>query len=318
MYKGKSVAVVVPAYNEEKLIAQTIESMPALVDWIVVVDDDSADQTAARVEGYLSNPAWRDKLTLLRHTENQGVGGAIAAGYKWARDHKVDVAVVMAGDAQMDPDDLPALLDPVVSGEADYTKGNRLFTGDAWSQIPKIRYLGNSAMSLLTKIASGYWHVADSQSGYTAINLKALETIDWDKMYKRYGQPNDLLVRLNIYNFRVRDTPVKPVYNIGEKSGVKPLWMIPRLSWLLLKLFIYRMVQKYIIRDFHPLLFFYVTGSIIFPVGFIFGLYLFIKRIIIGPIAETSALFAVFLVITGLQFLFFAMWFDMDYNKHLR
>ena len=103
-------------------------------------------------------------------------------------------------------------------------------------------------MSLLTKLASGYWHVADSQSGYTAINLRALETIDWDKMYKKYGQPNDLLVRLNIYSFRVRDVPIEPVYGIGEKSGVKPFRMIPRLSWLLFRLFFYRMGQKYVIR----------------------------------------------------------------------
>jgi hypothetical protein len=224
----------------------------------------------------------------------------------------------MAGDAQMDPNDLPALLDPVVSDEVDYAKGNRLFTGDAWNQIPRIRYLGNSAMSLLTKIASGYWHVADSQSGYTAINLKVLKTIDWDQMYKRYGQPNDLLVRLNIYSFRVRDVPVQPVYNIGEKSGVKPLRMMPKLSWLLFKLFMYRMTQKYIIRDFHPLVFFYSSGAAMFLIGFVLGLYLLVRRLTTGPVAGTSALFAVFLFVIGMQSLFFAMWFDMNYNQGLR
>jgi len=105
------------------------------------------------------------------------VGGAIATGYEWCRDHGGDVAVVMAGDAQMDPADLPVLLDPVVAREADYAKGNRLFTGDAWNQIPRVRYLGNAAMSLSIKIASGYWHVADSQCGYTAINLKTLKAL---------------------------------------------------------------------------------------------------------------------------------------------
>jgi hypothetical protein len=226
--------------------------------------------------------------------------------------------VVMAGDAQMEPANLPDLLAPVVAGEVDYAKGNRLFTGDAWNQIPRVRYLGNSAMSLLTKIASGYWHVADSQSGYTAINLKALKTIDWDQMYKRYGQPNDLLVRLNVYNFRVRDVPVTPVYNIGEKSGVRPLRMIPGLSWLLFKLFLYRIVQKYVIRDFHPLVFFYLMGVALFIPGFLFGLYMTFYRLLVGTVAPTSALFAVFLVVSGMQSLFFAMWFDMDYNKALR
>ncbi len=316
MYKEKVVGVVVPAYNEEKLIGRTLDTIPDFVDWVVVVDDDSRDGTAECVQARVAGQP--ERVILIRHDVNQGVGGAIATGYTWCRDHGVDAAVVMAGDAQMDPADLPALLDPVVDGEVDYAKGNRLFTGDAWNQIPKIRYLGNSAMSLLTKIASGYWHVADSQSGYTAISARALRTIDWDRMYKRYGQPNDLLVRLNVYNFHVRDVPVQPVYNIGEESGVKPLRMIPRLSWLLLKLFLYRMVQKYVIRDFHPLLFFYLMGVTLFLPGVLFGLYLFLHRLFLGPVAPTSALFAVFLFVSGLQSIFFAMWFDMEYNRDLR
>jgi len=310
--------VVVPAYNEETLIGRVIETMPDIVDWIIVVDDDSTDQTSAQVEHYRAKQPSGDKLALLRHDKNQGVGGGIATGYKWVRDHKIDVAVVMAGDAQMDPADLPEILDPVVEGRLDYAKGNRLFTGDAWNQIPRWRYLGNAALSLLTKIASGYWHVADSQSGYTAISLKVLETIDLDQIYKRYGMPNHFLAMLNIFNFRVGDVTIRPVYGVGEKSGIKPLSITCRLSWLLFKWFLWRMKEKYVIRDFHPLLFFYALGGVLFPVGLILGLYLFIKRLVVGPVAQTSALFAVFLLITGLQLLFFAMWFDMDYNKDLR
>jgi glycosyltransferase involved in cell wall biosynthesis len=314
--KEKIIAVVVPAYNEEKLIERTLDTIPDFVDQIIVVDDCSHDATVERIREHVAQRPKR--VILIQHKINQGVGGAIATGYKWCRDHDVDVAVVMAGDAQMDPADMPALLDPVVEGAVDYAKGNRLFTGDAWNQIPRVRYLGNSAMSLLTKIASGYWHIADSQSGYTAINSRALKTIDWDRMYKRYGQPNDLLVRLNVYNFRVRDVPVRPVYNIGEESGVKPLRMIPKLSWLLFKLFIYRMAQKYVIRDFHPLLFFYLMGVALFVPGSLFGLYLVIYRLFYGTVATTSALFAVFLFVSGLQSIFFAMWFDMEYNRALR
>jgi glycosyltransferase involved in cell wall biosynthesis len=316
MYKDKRVAVVVPAYNEERLVGVTLDGIPDYVDCVVVVDDCSQDGTSNVVEQrQQGNP---ERFFLIRHETNEGVGGSIATGYKWCRDSSIDVVVVMAGDAQMDPSDMPSLLDPVVADEADYAKGNRLFTGDAWNQIPRVRYLGNSMLSLLTKIASGYWHVADSQSGYTAINKSALNTIDWDQMYKRYGQPNDLLVRLNVYKFRVRDVPVRPVYNVGEKSGIRPMWMIPKLSWLLFKLFLWRMKEKYIIRDFHPLLFFYGLGTLLFFPGFIFGLFLFARRLVVGPVAGTSALFAAFLVIMGLQMLFFAMWFDMDYNKHLR
>jgi hypothetical protein len=194
-----------------------------------------------------------------------------------------------------------------------------LFTGEAYKKIPKLRYFGNSILSLLTKIASGYWHVADSQCGYTAINKKALRTIEWGRMYKRYGQPNQLLTMLNIYNFKVRDVPVKPIYGVGEKSGIKIRKVVFTISYLLLKNFLWRMKEKYIIRDFHPLVFFYFLGLFLFPTGLIFGLYLFFLKIIYAyDIASTSALFSVFLFVSGLQSLFFAMWFDMESNKELK
>lgn len=316
MHEEARIGVVVPCHNEERMLATVLQSMPEFIDRVYVVDDCSTDKTREVALGFIEdNP---DRFTLISHDVNQGVGGAIASGYKVALSEDMDVAVVMAGDGQMNPDDLPALLEPVITGQCDYAKGNRLFSGDAWNMIPRIRYLGNAVLSLLTKIASGYWHVADSQSGYTAINRKALETIDWDQMYKRYGQPNDLLVRLNIYNFRVHDIPMRPVYGIGEQSGLRPIRSIPGLSWLLLRLFLFRLKEKYIIRDFHPLVFFYILGGLLFPVGTLFGVYLLSRRIFIGPIADTSALFAAFLIIMGIQFLLFAMWFDMEYNKDLR
>lgn len=316
MFEGAKVAVVIPCYDEGHLIARVIETMPECVDRLYVVDDKSSDDTAQVVQRLAE--ADPERIRFIAHPVNQGVGGAIASGYKAALADRMDVTVVMAGDAQMDPDDLPAIVAPVARGECDYTKGNRLFTGDAWYIIPRVRYLGNSMISLLTKIASGYWHVADSQSGYTAIGLEALETIDWDKMYKRYGQPNDLLVRLNIHSFRVRDVTIRPVYGVGERSGIKPLRMIPRLSWLMFRLFLYRMGMKYVVRDFHPLLFFYAIGMVLFPAGFVFGVYLIAVRLFSGPVAGTSAIFAALMVLSGLQFLLFAMWFDMDHNKSLK
>jgi len=316
MYKDKTVAVVVPAYNEEKLIGRVIETIPDFVDHLVIVDDLSTDGTTEVVEGYLENA--NDHIVLIQLEENHGVGGAIAEGYKWCRDHHIQATAVMGGDAQMDPEDLPALLDPVVSGEVDYSKGNRLFTGEAWQKIPKIRYMGNAVLSLLTKIASGYWHVADSQTGYTVANHKVLSTIDLDGIYKRYGMPNDMLVKLNIYNFRVRDVEIKPIYGIGEKSGFRPLLIIPKFSWLLTRLFFYRIFQKYIIRDFHPLVFFYLSGMTFSLIGWLLGFYLLYFRIFSGPVAATSTIAVMFLIITGMQSLFFAMWFDMDSNKNLK
>lgn len=316
MYKNNTVAVVVPAYNEGKLISKVIETTPDYVDHLVIVDDLSTDNTVEVVESYTKNG--NDRIILIKLAKNTGVGGAIAAGYKWCRDHQIDATAVMAGDAQMDPNDLPALLDPVVSGEVDYTKGNRLFTGEAWHKIPRARYMGNAALSLLTKIASGYWHVADSQTGYTVANHKVLSTLDLGGIYKRYGMPNDMLVKLNIYNFKVRDVEIEPVYGIGEKSGIKPIFVIPKFSFLLLRLFLYRMIQKYIIRDFHPLIFFYFSGIVFSIVGWLFGFYLLYFRLTSGPVAATSSIAAMFLIITGMQSLLFAMWFDMDSNKHLK
>ncbi len=315
MYRDKTIAVIVPAYNEEKLIGEVLKTIPTFVDHIVVVDDASRDRTGKVVKAHQQEDC---RVVYLRHPRNEGVGGAIFTGYQWARDHEISVSVVMAGDAQMDPKDLPKLLDPVVDGEVDYSKGNRLFTGRAWKVIPKTRYLGNAVLSFLTKIASGYWHVADSQSGYGAVTLGVLKAIDLDSVYKRYGMPNDFLVKLNVYRFRVRDVPVNPIYGIGERSGIKIYKVIFTLSFLLLKLFLWRLKEKYIIRDFHPLVLFYLMGFVLTPIGFMFGCYLLIYRFFIGPVAATSALFAAFFFISGLQSLFFAMWFDMEYNKGLK
>jgi glycosyltransferase involved in cell wall biosynthesis len=318
MLEGKRIGAVIPAYNEEKLIGRVIETMPDFVDRMYVVDDASSDGTCDRVQSYLGLPAFNGRLELIRHTTNYGVGGAIVTGYRKAVEEEMDAVVVMAGDAQMDPMDLERVVRPVLQGEVDYVKGNRLFTGEAWQLIPKYRYLGNAFLSLLTKIASGYWHVADSQTGYTAISGKTIRLLPLERLYPRYGYPNHLLVMLNVFGCQVQDVQVHPVYNIGERSGIRLWKVIPRLSWLLAKSFLWRMKEKYVIRDFHPLVFFYMLGLTLFPVGLLFGLYLVFYRLFVGPVEATSALFAVFLFVSGLQSLFFAMWFDMEYNRSLR
>jgi len=315
MYKGKRVGVVIPAYNEGTQIGRVIGTMPDYIDEIVIIDDKSTDETAKIVTGYQKR---YPKITLILHQENRGVGGAMATGYKYARDQGFDVAVRMDGDGQMDPGDLPDLLDPVITGKTDYAKGNRLFTGEAYKKIPKVRYFGNAFLSLFTKIASGYWHVADSQSGYTVINHKALRTIDWDKMYQWYGQPNDVLVRLNVHNFRVMDIPVTPVYNIGETSGMKIKKVIFTIGWLLLRLFFWRMKEKYVIRDFHPLIFFYMLGIFFNTITVVLFIRMIIYWIFNGYIPPINALATFFSFISGSQFTLFAMWFDMETNKDLR
>src|SRR5918995_5415216 len=227
MVDGKRVAVVVPAHDEELLIATTLAGIPEFVDRIVVVDDASSDDTAGVVRSF-GDP----RVELVTRDVNGGVGAAIVTGYKRALDERLDVVCVMAADNQMDPADLITLVEPVARGEVDYAKANRLVSGEAWELIPRTRYLGNAVLSLLTKIASGYWHVADSQTGYTAISGAMLAQLDLDKVYPGYGFPNDMLVHLNVWNARVRDFPSRPVYGVGEQSGIRLRKVVPRISWL--------------------------------------------------------------------------------------
>ncbi|NOX51713.1 MAG: glycosyltransferase family 2 protein [Gammaproteobacteria bacterium] len=315
MYKDHTVGVVVPAYNEETQIGKVIESMPDYVDHIVIVNDLSTDLTAQIVEEYAENNA---KIVLINHEQNQGVGGAIASGYKWMRDNDIDTATVMAGDAQMNPKDLPNLLDPVIEGRADYSKGNRLIYANAYQVIPRIRFWGNAMLSFLTKIASGYWHVADSQTGYAVINKTALRVIDWDKMFKGYGQPNDVLVKLNVHSFRVVDVPVEPVYNVGEESGIKIRKVVFSISWLLVKLFFWRLREKYVIRDFHPLVLFYAFGFGVMGISIALFVRLVWKWSASGLFPEVTALAFIFTFLSAVQSFFFAMWLDSEHNKPSR
>jgi len=315
MYKNKTIGVVVPAYNEETLIARVIDTMPDFVDKIIAVNDASTDNTAWVLE---SEKKHHSNLEIITHTKNQGVGGAIITGYKRAKEIKTDVTVVMAGDAQMDPTDLPGIIAPVVNNEVDYSKGNRLFRGESWNMIPHYRYLGNSFLSFLTKIASGYWHIADSQCGYTAISLNALNILDLDDIYKKYGVPNDILIKLNIENLRVRDVSIRPIYNIGEKSGIRLWKAIPTISRLLFRGFFLRLFIKYVIKDFHPLVLFYCMAFTTIPLAFIFLCRVFYIYYNTGLVPPTSHLLFWFMFVSGLQTLLFAMLFDMQYNKDLR
>jgi glycosyltransferase involved in cell wall biosynthesis len=310
---GKSVAVVVPAYEEEKLIEATLAGVPDFVDRVFVVDDASPDATAERALA-VGDP----RVEVIRHEHNQGVGAAILSGYRRAREERIEVTAVMAADNQMDPDDLESLVLPVARGEVDYAKANRLFTGQAWQLIPHTRYLGNAVLSMLTKIASGYWHVADSQSGYTAIGLVTLDELDLERIYRGYGFPNDMLVHLNVWNARVRDFPSRPVYGVGERSGIRYRRVIPSILWLLWKGFFWRLGQKYVIRDFHPLVFFYGLGILMTVVGVALGIVEVVLRIMGNEVSVGTVVLVALLLIAGSQLTLFAMWFDMESNKDLK
>jgi len=310
---GRTIAVVVPAHDEAQLIVPTLRGIPDFVDRVFVVDDASTDGTAAQAASLGD-----ERIEVLSHERNCGVGAAILTGYKQAIAERIDVTAVMAGDNQMDPAELEQIVAPVVLGEVDYAKANRLFSGRAWELMPRYRYFGGAVLSLLTKIASGYWHVADSQAGYTAISLPTLQLLDLDRVYTRYGFPNDLLVHLNVVNARVRDVPSRPIYGVGERSGIRLRHVVPRISWLLFKGFWWRLREKYVIRDFHPLVFFYVLGLLMTLVGLGLGIAVTVLRFMGNSITAATVVLIALLLIAGSQFTLFAMWFDMESNKDLR
>lgn len=237
MYRQLRVGVVIPAFNEQGAIAATVAAVPAYIDNVIVVDDGSRDATSVRAR-------IRPDICVIRHPENRGVGSAIATGYRHALHAHCDVAVVMGGDGQMDPRDLPALLDPIASGNADYVKGNRFLHADVWREMPPSRIAANVALSIATRVASGYRHVFDSQCGYTAIHRDSLAKIDLDRLWPRYGYPNDMLSRLHAIGARVIDVAVRPIYGAQWKSGIRLTAAVHPLPWVLLRSWATRLASE--------------------------------------------------------------------------
>ncbi len=309
MYKEKSVFVTIPAYNEEKLISKVLSSIPSYIDKIIVIDDGSTDRTSDVIKAFKDT-----RIILIKHETNRGVGAAIATGYSKALELGADITAIMAGDAQMNPAFLPRLLDPIIEGQADYTKGNRLLFRSHRESMPRFRLLGNAVLSFLTKISSGYWHIMDPQNGYTAISHRALEKLEIGSIYQGYGYCNDILIKLNVFSMNVKDVEIPAVYG-EEKSKIKMPKYTLRLSYLLTKKFFWRLKEKYVMRDFHPLVLFYLFGFILSPLGILLGLYILYFRFTEGSFSVPSVILTALLIITGLQFILFAMFFDMEANR---
>ncbi|MFW5803688.1 MAG: glycosyltransferase family 2 protein [bacterium] len=364
MLHNKTIAVVVPCYNEETQIGMVLETMPDFVDRIIVVNDKSTDATAEVVAQFIANDTSpkviidhildkeqpnkynrativlqelqkkeiekytpsavyntnerENRVILINHTKNAGKGAGIASGYKWAKDYGIDCVATMDGDGQMDPDELKSICMPVITEGIDYVKGNRLIHRSALLVIPKVRYIGNSILSILTKLASGYWHVSDTQTGYTAISNKALNSIRAYDIYKYYGYPNDMLVKLNIAFCTIKEVEIKPIYDIGEQSKMKIFKVIPRVSWLLTKSFFKRLWVKYLFRDFHPLFVLYNISFILFIASIPFGIKIINHWLVVQTSVNPVTLLAfVFLFISAFQSLLFAMWMDIQDNDRL-
>jgi glycosyltransferase involved in cell wall biosynthesis len=327
MYRDKTVAAVVPAYNEEPHIGEVIQTLPEFVDRAYVVDDASTDDTWGEIRRHAAEvndrqadaPAETDggvalepRVVPLQHDENRGVGGAIKTGYLRALEDGVDVTAVMGGDGQTEPDIVERIVAPVAEEKADYAKGNRLLGRDR-RDMPRFRQVGNFALTFLTKIASGYWKLMDPQNGSTAISHEALEEVGIEEMYEGYGYCNDLLIRLNTQGMRVADVSRRAVYK-DETSHIRYRTYVPKVSTMLLRGFLRRLRVKYLVKDFHPIPLFYYLGAL----GAGSGLLAFAARAIAGDedddggVVETVLLFVV-----GCLALLLAMTFDLRENEEL-
>ena len=314
MYKDSHISLVIPARNEERLIRPTLESVPEIIDRIYVVDDGSKDKT----KDVVLDCARRDnRVRLISHETNQGVGAAIITGYKQSSVDGFDVAVVVGGDNQMPLEMVDELIEPVVNGRADYTKGNRfLMPQRGLDGMPWTRFIGNSLISITTKMASGYYKIYDVVDGYTAISKRAIDMIDWGKAWKGYGYPMDFLVRLNAYGLKVVDVPRRAIYLEGERqSQIKGFDYALKVTPMLVRGFFWRLFSKYLVRDFHPLFFFFLLGLILLPAGVGLGSWLIYKQIggigVSGPESVLCAL----TILMGIQFLLFAMLYDMQESE---
>lgn len=237
MLGGRKIAVVVPAYNEAKLIAGVLEGLPRFVDHIIVVDDASIDATRDIAR------AFERPVEVVEHPTNRGVGAAIATGCRHALELDADLTAVMAADGQMDPIDLPALLAPLLAEEADYAKGNRLGWPAARKAMPWHRWLGNHAFSALTRRAIGIG-VSDSQCGYAAMNQRTQRALEWERLWAGYGYPNDLLSWLTVRGLRVCEVPVRPVYG-SEQSGIRLRHVLLGIPFVIARAWLRRrMAQK--------------------------------------------------------------------------
>lgn len=305
MYKGATIAAVVPAYKEERMIGVVISTMPDYVDHIVIVDDCSPDDTSGVVTA-MADP----RVTLIRHEENQGVGGAIITGHRAALELGSDVNVIMAGDAQMDPQHLPDLLDKVTDGGYGFAKANRFYSPESFHGMPGYRVFGNIVLSFVTKMASGYWNLFDPQNGYTAIRREVLERVPLDRVAKRYSFENDLLIHLNILQVPATDVPIPAVYG-DEVSSIKLRRVIPELLHRLTVGFWTRIWYRYVLWSFSPIALLLFLGILLFVFGLGVSIWLIFQIAASAIATAATVMFAALPLMLGTQLLISALQLDI-------
>jgi glycosyltransferase involved in cell wall biosynthesis len=306
MYEGMRVAVVVPAHNEERLIGTTLRTMPDLVDRVFVIDDASTDDTS-RLAREVDDP----RVEVIRHEANTGVGGAILTGHRRVLEEGLDVSVVMAGDAQMNPDYLPALLDPIAHDGVQFTKANRFYARSSTGDMPRHRVFGNIVLSVMTKFASGYYHLFDPQNGYTALHREALARLDLDAVAIDYSFENSLLIHLNVLRVRARDVPVPAVYG-DEVSGMRLRRVIPMLLNTLVLGYWTRIWRRYVFPSFAPFALLFFGGLFLLAAGVIGTVVVSILAVDGVTASPATVMLAVAPLLAGIQLLVQALVLDIQ------
>ncbi len=296
MYRGRKIAVVIPAYNVAKYLELVIKGIPEFVDDIIVVDDASTDETA-RVLQTTQDP----RVTPIHHSVNLGVGGATVTGFKTALARGAQLVVKIDGDGQMDPHYLPSLMDPIISDNYGYTKGNRFLDGEQLRSMPKVRMVGSFLLTFLTKLASGYWHVFDPVNGYLAMDASVLRKLPLDRLARRYFFETDMLIQMNVFRVRVKDVAIPPRYN-NEHSSMRLSRVLGTFPLYLFRGFWYRLYQRHVLREFSPVAIFWILGTLLLAWGTGFGAYTWIKSSWSGHVASTgTVMLSVLPFILGFQ-----------------
>lgn len=301
------IIVVIPAYKVSLLIQDVISSIPATVSHIIVVDDACPEHS-----GHAAERTGDQRLVALYNEHNLGVGGAVVAGYKKALELDADIVIKIDGDGQMDPGYIPELIAPLAAGEADYTKGNRFMDFSALRAMPRLRLFGNSMLSFLLKIASGYWNIVDPTNGYTAIHRRALEKLELHRLAKRYFFESDMLINLNIINAVVKDIAIPARYG-PEESSLRIGEIMSQFPFRLLEGFTRRVLLKYYVYDFNMASIYILVGLPMFLFGVIFGMAEWLDSYMNGAAKTAGTIMLVALpIIVSFQMLLQAVSIDIS------
>lgn len=302
-----SIAVVIPCYRVRKHILGVLEKIPDVVTNIYCVDDCCPDKSGDLIE----KEAKDKRIKILRHEQNQGVGGAMVTGYRAAIEDKNEIVIKLDGDGQMDPRLIPLFIAPIQNGECDYTKGNRFYYIDNVKAMPSIRLFGNAVLSFMTKLSSGYWHLFDPTNGYTAIHANILKNMQLSKLDKRYFFEIDILFRLNLLRANVQDIPMKAVYEDEESNLEIKKIILPFLTKHIRNIF-KRIVYNYFLRDFSvaSVEIFLALPMIFF--GFFFGISKWIESSVEGVASSAgTVMLSALPILVGIQFLLSFLNFDI-------